>query len=545
MSATEVDATIVSMLDQCDARLAVGDWSAAADAARAALADSPDLPEGLERLARAVRWLDEVDESFSALERAFTEYRRRGDDQSAGRIASALAFDNVIARRELAVANGWFARAHELLDPVDTTGEWGWLRFREAQVARYVDHDLGNTLALAGEAKAVADSSGDIVLGAAASALIGLVEVCLGEVEQGMAKLDRAGTAVVSGEVDTIEVAGVICCDVIFACEHVRDPERARGWLRAAARIANENDLTPLIGSCQMHYATLLMWEGDWPAAEQALERAGRAFGIGSEAYLGENAMRLAQLRTLQGRFDDAWAICESMSWTAAAKLGQAQIAFARDQQELAAELLDGFFAGSETEGVGRERVAEALALRVRLALEAGDIELARGAAGELAEIADQTQTSALGATAALAAGRLAIAEGDGARARIQIEEAIGLWMGTRAPYEAACARLVLAEALEGDGEVERATAERARAEELFANLGGGSSSDDLGVSPLSNREREVLRLVAEGLGDEEVAERLVISPHTVHRHVANIRTKLDEPTRAAAVAHAARLGLI
>jgi pimeloyl-ACP methyl ester carboxylesterase/DNA-binding CsgD family transcriptional regulator len=61
----------------------------------------------------------------------------------------------------------------------------------------------------------------------------------------------------------------------------------------------------------------------------------------------------------------------------------------------------------------------------------------------------------------------------------------------------------------------------------------------------LSDREREVLRLVADGLGDAEIAERLVVSPHTVHRHVANIRTKLRQPSRAAAAAHAVRNGLI
>jgi DNA-binding CsgD family transcriptional regulator len=65
------------------------------------------------------------------------------------------------------------------------------------------------------------------------------------------------------------------------------------------------------------------------------------------------------------------------------------------------------------------------------------------------------------------------------------------------------------------------------------------------GVGELSEREREVLRLVAEGLSDSEIAGRLVLSPHTVHRHVANIRLKLDQPTRAAAVAHASRLGLL
>jgi pimeloyl-ACP methyl ester carboxylesterase/DNA-binding CsgD family transcriptional regulator len=62
---------------------------------------------------------------------------------------------------------------------------------------------------------------------------------------------------------------------------------------------------------------------------------------------------------------------------------------------------------------------------------------------------------------------------------------------------------------------------------------------------PLSERERQVLRLVADGLGDAEIARRLIVSPHTVHRHVANIRAKLGQPSRAAAAAYAAREGLI
>jgi pimeloyl-ACP methyl ester carboxylesterase/DNA-binding CsgD family transcriptional regulator len=61
----------------------------------------------------------------------------------------------------------------------------------------------------------------------------------------------------------------------------------------------------------------------------------------------------------------------------------------------------------------------------------------------------------------------------------------------------------------------------------------------------LSSREREVLACVARGLGDREIAEQLVLSPHTVHRHVANIRRKLGRTSRTAAVAEAARLGLL
>jgi pimeloyl-ACP methyl ester carboxylesterase/DNA-binding CsgD family transcriptional regulator len=73
----------------------------------------------------------------------------------------------------------------------------------------------------------------------------------------------------------------------------------------------------------------------------------------------------------------------------------------------------------------------------------------------------------------------------------------------------------------------------------------GGAPAEHAADSPLSAREQEVLRLVGAGLADAEIAARLVVSPHTVHRHVANIRTKLGQPSRAAAVAYAARRGLI
>jgi DNA-binding CsgD family transcriptional regulator/pimeloyl-ACP methyl ester carboxylesterase len=65
------------------------------------------------------------------------------------------------------------------------------------------------------------------------------------------------------------------------------------------------------------------------------------------------------------------------------------------------------------------------------------------------------------------------------------------------------------------------------------------------GAGDLTPRETEILTLIASGLSDREIAERLVLSPHTVHRHVANVRTKLGLPTRAAAVAAAAKRGLL
>jgi pimeloyl-ACP methyl ester carboxylesterase/DNA-binding CsgD family transcriptional regulator len=74
---------------------------------------------------------------------------------------------------------------------------------------------------------------------------------------------------------------------------------------------------------------------------------------------------------------------------------------------------------------------------------------------------------------------------------------------------------------------------------------GEAGTPDPLGEQVLTERETEVLALIADGLSDREIAERLVLSPHTIHRHVANLRTKLGLPTRAAVVAAATRRGLI
>jgi DNA-binding CsgD family transcriptional regulator len=102
-------------------------------------------------------------------------------------------------------------------------------------------------------------------------------------------------------------------------------------------------------------------------------------------------------------------------------------------------------------------------------------------------------------------------------------------------------------------GRADAARAEADRAREAFAKLGairdasrsGGMSKEAGGLGELTPREREMLKLVAQGLNNAEIAERLVVSPHTVHRHMANVRTKLRLPSRAAAVAYAAREGLL
>ena len=140
--------------------------------------------------------------------------------------------------------------------------------------------------------------------------------------------------------------------------------------------------------------------------------------------------------------------------------------------------------------------------------------------------------------------------------ARQRLEEAVDLLALCEAPYERARARLALARVLFEVGPVSRARAEARAARDAFRALDARRdtavadrllerSPSSAGANPLTRREREVLTLVAAGRSNREIAGELVVSEHTVHRHVANILRKLDEPTRAAAAVQASRNGFV
>jgi len=186
-----------------------------------------------------------------------------------------------------------------------------------------------------------------------------------------------------------------------------------------------------------------------------------------------------------------------------------------------------------------------ALELLARARAVAGDGDGADAATTELEREATRLATPYMRGRARLVRARVLAAAGDHDGARQAAEDAADLFTGCSAPYEAADARLLLSSALEALGRPERAEAEAHAAREAFALLTAGAREHRRAREELTPREADILRLVAQGLVDAQIAERLFLSPHTVHRHIANIRTKLDVPSRAAAVAYATRAGLL
>jgi DNA-binding NarL/FixJ family response regulator len=264
----------------------------------------------------------------------------------------------------------------------------------------------------------------------------------------------------------------------------------------------------------------------------------------------------LAELRRRQGRPAEAALLLEQAGASRAAQLCNARLALDRGETLRAVEILARLLRQVPLhQKLDRAPVLELL---VRARIARGESDEAVSALEELREVERLVGTAPLRACADLAEGMLAAAGGDHERARPLLEDAVDGFVGSGAPFEAAQARIELATSLIALGRVEAAEreaedalgrllelgaveAERAR-RLLDAPFGRGGGP---ALPELTPREREVLRLLADGLTNRQIAGRLVVSEHTVHRHVTNILRKLQLPSRTAAAAHAVRSGVL
>jgi ATP/maltotriose-dependent transcriptional regulator MalT len=302
-----------------------------------------------------------------------------------------------------------------------------------------------------------------------------------------------------------------------------------------------------LIGVCRSAYGQVLACRGEWPAAEAELVAALADLEAMRPGMAPDGLARLGGLRARQGRTEEARALFERAGPHRAALVGLGWLALDRGDALGAADIAERVLR-RDSRATPIDRIP-ALELLARARAASGELDEARRALDELKEVVEGHGTSYLRARVRLVAGEVGEAEGNHEEARRCLEDALDLFAESAAPYESALARLALSRALVSLGRTDAAKAEADAARAIFASLGAtrdvSRSEGAGGLSELTSREREVLQLVAQGLNDVEIAARLVVSPHTVHRHVANVRTKLRLPSRAAAVAYATREGLL
>jgi ATP/maltotriose-dependent transcriptional regulator MalT len=254
-----------------------------------------------------------------------------------------------------------------------------------------------------------------------------------------------------------------------------------------------------------------------------------------------EALSRLGELRRRQGRTREAEELFAQVDTHPRAILGRAWIALDAGHARRAVEMVQRYFRQlTPGDRLGR---LPGLELLVEAHAAEGNAPAAAQALAELRELAERMRTPAPGAMVYLGEGRVACIKGELETGRSCLEDSVAAFERLGAPFHAARARQALARCLGALGRPADADHEMKKAAETLRSLGVRESP--AGPVGLTVREQEVIRLVARGLSNKEIAAELGVSEHTVHRHVGNVLTKLNLPSRSAAVAHAAKVGLL
>lgn len=524
-----------------------GDWAAAYDV----WADTPPrTPADLHRLATAALLAGRYEQSVAALQAAFRDFTDAGDLPGACRCAFHLGMQ-FSTGGDHALGAGWAARAERLLEQVGPgTVEDGYVAhlamFRALSEGRHSDAQV-----LAARVLEVGRRHGDPDLIAMGLATVGRLGLYTGRVAEGLGLFDEALATVAAGEVSPV-FAGHVYCVMIEGCQDVSDLGRASAWTTALSRwCAAQPALVAFTGQCAVHRGQIMRLHGAFREAVEEFDAAIARYLAGpATAAAGLALAERGDVLRVLGEVDAAEASYEqaaahghepqpglALLWLARGRASVARAAIGR--------LLD-----EKTDPVGRSKLLPAA---VEIHLAAGDLDRARDAARELEAIAEAFGSECLGAMAAYGSGRVELAAGDAAGALPYLRTALAIWTSLPAPYDAALARLQIGRALQAVGDGDSAASEFAAARRVFVDLDArpAVSEADALVAParlpagLTGREAEVLRLVAGGRSNAQIAAQLVLSEKTVARHLSNIFGKLAVGSRTAAAAYAFEHGLV
>ena len=510
-------------------------YEATAAAGEAVEFDADDL----ELLATSAFMLGRDDHSISWLEQAHHRHLEAGDMIRGAHCGVWIGL-NLASRGQIGPATGWLGRVQRLLDGEPECAAHGYLLL-PMMFQHEAAGDFATAAAVAEDAVRIGERHGDRDLFALAVHGQGHMLVRAGRVREGLALLDEAMVAVTVEELSPI-VTGLVYCGVILACQEVYEVRRAREWTRALSDWWElQPEMIAFTGRCLVHRAEILQLDGAWPAALEEARRAGERFVETEHPAAGLARYRLGELLRLQGEFaaaEDAYRDASTFGWEPQPGLAQLRLAQGRLDAAVAA------IRRAELATASALERARLLPAYVEIMIAAGETEGAERACAELEELARGFESAMLGALVAHSRGSLYLALGDARSALVSLRRAGETWYALEAPYEIARTRVLVAEAIRALGDDEAAALELEAARVAFDRLGAkpdlarlaSSASDRHGLSP---RELEVLRLVASGKSNRLIAAELVISEHTVARHIQNIFAKLGLSSRAAATAFA------
>jgi ATP/maltotriose-dependent transcriptional regulator MalT len=506
-------------------------------------------PQDTMALATSAYLVGNVDEAIRALQAGYQDKIRSGDSLGAVRFAFWLGLV-LNLRGEPTVAGGWIARAQRLLEnETQDVVERGYLLTHE-----FYQHLDRADFARAGETAARVVQTGrrfaehDLI--AMGLVMQGRIMIYSGRVPEGLALLDEAMVGVSAAEISPI-VAGMVYCSMIEACQELSDFSRAAAWTSALTKWCDaQPGLVPYTGQCSLHRGQIMRLRGAYDEALAEFALAQRRYEKeGTPAPAGLALAEQGDVLRIRGKFDEA-----EVAYRKAAQFGhepQPGLALswlARGRTTAASAAINRLLAGAG----GPVQRSWLLPAAVEILVSAGEVDQAREYSDELSGIASAFGNAALQAMATYAAAKVDLLSGQSGAALHKARESRRLWNELGSPYEAARARVLVARAMRELGDEDSANAELAIARETFAVLDVAPGVQEIDKlqgrarpAGLTERELEVLRLVAEGRSNPDIARVLVLSHKTVERHLSNIFTKLDVPSRTAAAAYAHEHGLM
>ena len=481
---------------------------------------------------------------IQALQRAYQAELEEHDTLGAVRAAYWLAI-TLWQGGEAAIGNGWLARGQRLLEHIEEdVVERGYLLER-ATFGHIAKGEFAEAAAAAPKVTEYGRRFGDPDLTAMGLHIEGRLTIFSGHVADGLRLLDEAMVWVLAGEVSPV-LSGVIYCSCVEACQQISDFGRMGEWTHALTIWCDSQPgLVAFTGQCAVHRGQLMRLHGAFRDAISELEHAaGRYAAAGGNPAVGQAHYERGEALRITGENDAAEAAyTEAASYGHPAQPGRALLWLARGRPDAASAAIHRVVAEVQ-DPVHRSQL---LPTAVDVFVAVGELEEAASLADQLGGFGSAFGCSALQAAGEYARASVALARADAEGALAAARGAADGWARLSAPYEVARCRVLIGRALRRIGDAESAVAELAEARRAFARLGAAPAEHEVAVllgdarvpGGLSPRELEVLRLVAAGKSNPEIAAALVLSGKTVSRHLSNIFAKLDVGSRTAAAAFA------
>ena len=454
---------------------AEGEWGAGYELLAKADSDGLLGPADLPLLAEVAYAAGHLDVTIEAWERAHALGVEAGDPVAAASAAVRVAMHLLLDTALMAPVRGWLARAERLLEGQRETPAHAWL----AVVRTYERMLIGDVEGARTWSERAIDAgsrhdAAACAVGRVAGARLRILD---GDVAEGLALLDEVGVAAVSGDLDALST-GLVYCELVCALQGLAQYDVAEEWTDAMERWCRTNAIGSLHGRCRVHRAEILRLRGACDDAEREALVACEELRPYLRREMGWPLSELGRIRLRKGDLDgaeEALLAAHRVGWEP--QPGLALVSLARgDAVAAAAAIRDALERPSRVPSKERPpdtelQRAPLLDAQVEIEIACGDLGRARSAAGELERVAARFQSRALVAAATLARGRVRLAEGDAADAERRCSEAARLWNEIGAPYEAAIARMVHAEALRAAGSEERAVLEQEAARAILDRI--------------------------------------------------------------------------